>query len=93
MAGLKLKEVAERINAHLRRFEGDPKINKRRAHGLTPYYNAASFYSGGAHVGVCYVSFQGTSHLTKADALKYLEMLDGGFVGRHYEALRQAGAR
>lgn len=93
MSGPKLKEIAERINAHLKRFEADPEINKRLRHGLTPYYCAQAHYSGGARIGVRYISFQVTSKLTKPEATKYLEMLDGGYVGRHYEALRQAGVR
>lgn len=91
MSGLKMKEVAERINAHLKRFESDPEINKRGIHGLSPYYGACAFYYRGARLGVRYVSYQGGTSLTKADAVKYLEMLDGGYVGRHYEALRKAG--
>lgn len=87
---MKLKEIAAKIGAHLKRFEADPKINRRDAtYGTTPYYNAGAFYSRGAFISVRYVSYQHTSHLRKNDALAYLEWLDAGNVGRHHQALRK----
>jgi hypothetical protein len=86
---LSSKEIGERINKHLKRFEADPGINLDRSPngtGLHTYYNAgARGYR--AHVYVSYVSFQGQRALKRADALKYLMWLDAGNVGRHYKAL------
>lgn len=85
-----VQEIGERIHRHLKRFEADPKINVDRSPGKTglhDYYqaNAAGFRG---RVGVVYIAYQGASHLSKADALKYLVWLDAGNVGRHFEAFR-----
>ena len=85
---MKLAEIASRIQAHLRRFERDRKINKDRSgNGLYDYYCTSAFDSG-ARVGVVYIAYQSVTYLTKSDALRYLRMLDDGFVGRHWEAMR-----
>ena len=71
---MKLAEIAARINAHLKRFE--------------PYYGARA-WAGGRWVYVAYTSsLEFDSHLSKADAERYLDWLDAGNVGRHWEALR-----
>ena len=87
----KLNELAVRIDAHLKRFEADPKINAPRpTYGETrPYYGAGARYIGGAKISVRYVSYQGTSKLTRDEATRYLAKLDADFVGRHQEALRE----
>jgi hypothetical protein len=88
---MKLSEIASRIDAHLKRFEADPIINKQgTAHqkGLTPYYGAGS-WSYGRYLRVFYITYQGGSILKRDAALKYLEWLDAGNVGRHYEALQE----
>ena len=85
-AKMKMGEIAERIGAHLKRFEANPEINKK-AGGLSLYWNSRA-YSSGPRVFVTYISYQGRSSLTKEQAAKYLEKLDGGFVGRHYSALK-----
>jgi len=82
------KEIAERIFAHLKRFEADPKINKRRRYRgrsieTTPYYKPYAF--GTTKVGVVYIIYQGATMLSKSEALAYLEWLDAGHVGTHYE--------
>lgn len=85
---MKLKEIASRINAHLKRIEADPKLNPYdRPGGCRPYYMAGA-WAAGRWVGVKYVSYQGFRNLSKADAERYLDWLDAGNVGRHYEALR-----
>ena len=82
----KLKDIAARIAAHLRRFEMDPKINKALdATHLRPFYNANA-YLAGSRVAIVYVSFQIRSTLTMAEALHFLAWLDAGNVGRHWEA-------
>jgi hypothetical protein len=85
---MKLDEIASRINAHLKRFEADPKINVARGGNLRPYYYAGA-HRRGRFVGVRYVSFQGVRSISKADAERYLAWLDAGNEGRHHEALRQ----
>jgi hypothetical protein len=92
---VKLQEIAERISAHLARFEADKNINAPRAHEnnrgqvsrLPPYYHASA-YASGRYVGIRYVSYQGVTHVSKDDAARYLRMLDDGYVGTHFEALR-----
>lgn len=89
---MKLAEIAERINAHLKRFEKDPKTNP-----LDPKYKTRPFYvasasapKGARTVAVLYVCYQGASKLDREDALAYLAWLDAGNVGRHYEQQREA---
>lgn len=89
---MKLKEIASRIGAHLKRFEASPTINKppppvRGHQQLHPYYMAGA-YASGARVFVRYVSYQHTSSLTKKDAETYLAWLDAGNIGTHHAALR-----
>ena len=84
-----VKEIARRISVHLRRFELDPKINaKDPNYGTRPYYHTHAWH-GGPWVMVQYVSYQGSSSLTKDGALAYLAWLDAGNVGRHYEFERE----
>lgn len=92
METIKLAEIAARINAHLKRFEGDPEINVSTGSTKTyRYYNAHAWVSG-RWVRVVYVSYNRGSSLTKQQALDYLAWLDEGNVGRHFEALRPSGA-
>lgn len=89
---MKLAEIAARISAHLKRFEADPVINRPRdgkEGGVRPYWMAGS-WSSGRYVGVRYVSYQGASHLTKQEALDYLEWLDAGNVGTQFHMRRRA---
>lgn len=92
-------ELAQKIDAHLKRFERSPKINPGRRYdkdkkkwvpdkmGIRDYYGA--WARGDRHrVRVLYVAYQGSSVLSIEDAEKYLAWLDAGHVGRHYEALR-----
>ena len=88
---MKLAEIAERIHAHLKRFEKDPKINPARAsHGNTRAYYCSFASASGRYVYVTYITYQGHSALPKADAEAYLAWLDAGNVGRHYEQQREA---
>lgn len=92
-----LREIADRIDAHLRRFERDPSINKtptftsykdgKQHQGVKPYYCAGAHVPArSARVHVRYVSFQGVSLLPRAEAEQYLAWLDAGNVGTHYTA-------
>jgi hypothetical protein len=85
---IKLDEIASRINAHLKRFEADPDINRKwtegRREGLSPYYLAGAGRSGN-RVFVSYVNYQGVTGLTKPEAIRYLAWMDASNVGKHVE--------
>jgi hypothetical protein len=80
-------ELGAKIDAHLKRFENDPTINKPRdgkREGVRPFYMAGS--SGVRHrVWVRYVSYQGGSFLSVEDATSYLAWLDAGNIGTHHK--------
>lgn len=84
-----MKELAARIDAHLKRFEADPEINKPRRDGTHPYYQCGA-WSAGRWLNVLYVDYQGTTSLTRTQAEQYLAWLDAGNVGRHWDAEREA---
>jgi hypothetical protein len=84
---MKLQEIADRIKAHLDRFESDKTINVAKdGRSIHPYYNANASVAG-RYVRIVYVSFQGETNLSKSDATEYLQWLDAGNVGKHYKAL------
>ena len=86
---LTLREIAARIDAYLRRFERDLNINVNvTAGGAKRFYYAGAAASGG-WVGICYVSYQGSSSLRRAEAEAYLKWLDAGNIGTHYAAKAQ----
>lgn len=85
--GLTCKELAALICAHLKRFEVDEKINRRKD-GHARFYQTGAAASG-RFVRVTYIGYQGSTVLTKDEAARYLSALDAGFVGRHYEALQE----
>lgn len=76
---LKATEIGKRIAVHLKRFE-----EEQGKDALTTYWSTSA-YGEGAHVLVTYVSYQGNTVLKRVDAQKYLEWLDAGNKGRHYE--------
>lgn len=78
-----LDEISDRINTHLERMEKDPKINKTRKSGISPFYYAGASRHG-RYCRVVYVSFQGSRSLTKGEAWKYLQWLDSGKNGKHH---------
>lgn len=88
---LTLKQIAERIDAHLKRMENDPKINKSPFHKMKPYY-LANAHQVGAYVVVVYVSYQGSRALPRDVAEKYLAYLDGGGVMKHHRFTEQGSA-
>lgn len=86
---MKLAEIADRITAHLRRFETDTTINAPDTkYRLRTYYNASAWRMG-ARIAVAYISFQVADRLSRDAALAYLAWLDKGNVGTHYEFERQ----
>lgn len=83
----KLSEIADLISAHLTRFENDKRVNVNAHDPKYPrpyYYAGARAPRGARYVYVTYVSFQGTSKLTREQAEAYLAWLDAGNVGTHY---------
>lgn len=91
---MKLNEIAERISTHLHRFENDPAINVRpggNQYRTLPYWHPGAA-ARGRFVYVRYVSFQLSSTLSKDQATRYLEWLDAGNVGRHFQ-LREAALK
>lgn len=88
-AGAILKRLARGINAHLKRFEADPKLNPdskgEKGGGLKPYYNAGASYEKGRFIQVVYVSYQGSRSLDRDQATRYLAWLDSGKVGKFWE--------
>lgn len=89
---MKLQEIANRIQEHLRRFEADPVINqpdhKGHVQRLTPYFQAGAWMAGSG-VKVTYVRFQGSSFLKKFEAEGYLAWLESGNIGKHWLYLRK----
>jgi hypothetical protein len=86
---MKLEEIADRINEHLKRFEADSVINAPNPNSKScPFYQAAAIRNG-RYVAVKYVSYQHTSNLTRDEAEKYLAWLDAGNVGKHNQALAE----
>ena len=91
--GPTLTEIAQRISAHLKRFEADEQINRHSdervsQRGLRPYFNAGASRSG-RYVRVTYITYQLGLNLPREDALVYLQWLDAGNVGKHQRALRE----
>jgi hypothetical protein len=85
---MKLQALADAINAYLKRFAADPTLSKEPGRSHSRFWNAQAYYPGGAKIRVIYVSYQGNSTLSKDQAERYLKRLQEGFVGRHFEALR-----
>ena len=92
---LKLTEIADRINSHLKRFElAERDWVKENLDYNEALNHHSSYYGAGAHqagnrVGVRYICYQGVTNLTRAEALHYLQGLDNGFKGRHFEHFRK----
>jgi len=84
----KLGEIAERIAAHLARFEADPVVNANVPPDTQPFSSPIARVNGRC-VDVFYQWSYRQSTLTKAQALGYLAWLDAGGVGRHWEWERQ----
>jgi hypothetical protein len=92
------RDLGEKINVHLQRFQRDPKINPSKRydnttktwvsdeHGIREYFGAKAF-SDRRRVRIVYVSYHGASFLSIEDAKKYLAWLDAGNVGSHYKVL------
>lgn len=76
---LTLKEIARRLNTHLKRIERET---------LMRFHNAGAYYMGGARIRITYVSREGGTTLTRPKAIAYLDWLDAGNVGYHDERVQ-----
>jgi hypothetical protein len=92
----KLSDIATSIGAHLRQFSQTPSIAEKswidgngKERKLTLFWSPRCFRAG-SRVKIRYVNYQYESSMTKAEALQYLEWLNAGNVGRHYDCLRAA---
>lgn len=95
MSMLTLPQIAEHITTHLKRMEANPTINT--APGMRPESTMRIFvrpwaYHSGSKLALIYRAWDvhSPAYLTKSEAQKYLEWLDAGNSGRHYEALKTA---
>lgn len=89
---MKLLEISAKINAHLKRLEVDPVLNVRSNGKNGPRFYCAGSCVSGRYVAVMYISYQGSSKLSKADAEVYLAALDAGSNERHFEVMRSKAA-
>lgn len=80
---LTCKQIADRINIYLKKFEKDPIINKVDEKYQTRRYYFSSAW-GTTKVNIRYVNYQYTFKLSKEEGLRYLEWLDKGNIGEHY---------
>jgi hypothetical protein len=76
---LRMKELAAKIDAYLKRFEAEKKMK---------LYMAGAVQSG-RFVYVRYVSYQGVGHLSREQAEKYLAFLEQGGIGQHYRIMEK----
>ena len=87
---MKLKEIGNRINAYLKRFEANKEINATDPkYGTRPYHYPHAV-ANGRYVAVQYVTYHGVIHLTKNEAVEYLAWLDAGNVGEHWRVPKTA---
>jgi hypothetical protein len=77
-------QVAEMVYHHLKRLEG---LGLKSSGGGARFYMANAYEERG-RVKVVYISYQGETALTLAEARDYLKGLEAGFQGRHFEFLR-----
>lgn len=75
----KIKEMAEKINTYLKRFEKDKILNKRE----NPMFFGSGAYYNRKKVEVTYISYQGSTKLTPIEAEVYLKWLEEGNIGTH----------
>lgn len=87
MADLKLTEIARRIDAHLKRFAADPKINAQRRPQRQPYFFPSASVAGG-RLRVAYDCLHVARTLTRDEGAAYLAWLDAGGVGQHIDQQR-----
>lgn len=89
----KLKDIAAKIDAHLKRMEADPAINRPEVVGRrSPFYRSAACVRG-TYVKVTYFDHIESEMLDRGEALRYLAWLDAGNNGKHFDAGIRPGER
>jgi hypothetical protein len=84
MKQLTCREIAARIDAHLKRFEADPKINTLRDE-IAATYCDSSVDGNNRNVRIRYRNTSSRMYsISKSQALAYLAWLDAGNVGKHW---------
>ena len=81
---MKMKELGDRIEAHLKRFESDPAINVVNLESRSRDYYYAYTVSGRKYIRIRYILYHPEYTLTREEAEAYLAWLDAGNVGQHY---------
>ncbi len=82
-----LKEIADHIHRHLKRFENSTKINATNPiHNVKPYYGAAAVAHCG-YIYIKYILYQSDWKLGRVEAEQYLKWLNEGNIGKHFDAL------
>lgn len=80
----KLADLAEKIDAYLKKWEADKVgVNKADSGGHRKFY-CANACAMGNRIAIKYVSFQGSSRLSRGEAERFLARLDGGYIGSHH---------
>ena len=83
--GPKLGEIADRITAHLQRFEADPTLRETQNTDGPRFvrFNTPSAKPGGGRIRIKFVNTGLTAGVTllKGQAIQYLAWLDAGNVG------------
>ncbi len=78
---LSLTEIAERIQAHLKRFEADPEFDKP--------ISGTRVEKAGVYMHIYYIftrpARRHSYSLKRTDALEYLDWLEKGNVGHYHE--------
>lgn len=85
------KDVASKINAYLKKFEADKRINKVHPTYKTQPYFMAGAYASGRKVSITYVSYQGSGQYDLDEAMPYLAWLEAGNEGRIGDFLHKSG--
>lgn len=76
-----LAEIAQKMDAHLKRIAEDPALNPTGTGKLRPYFHPFAAVAG-RYVKVSYVSYQSTWSMPKSVAAAYLAWLEAGNVGK-----------
>jgi hypothetical protein len=86
---LPLSVIANRIHKHLQRMEKDPAINTQY-HPSMRAFDRPSARAIGVYIYISYVARLGASEINRKRAERYLEYLDQGGTGKHFELERCA---
>jgi hypothetical protein len=87
-----MAELAAAINAYILEMQTADEATKPTGFGAAKFYHGGA-RAVGAYVAICYISYQNTSNVPRADAEYYLAWLDIGKRGKHWVALRERDGR